>query len=165
MKKGSFRLNTLAISLLVIPSCSVFAATATTSFSVTATVLAACSVNATNLAFGNYNPAQVAVTNGQNTVTVTCTSGTTYNVGLDLGVGSGATLAARRMTSGANTLNYNLYSNASRTTVWGNTIGTNTVAGTGNGVAQPLTVYGSIPAEQYVPAGNYLDTINVTVTY
>jgi spore coat protein U-like protein len=145
----------------MLPAGTAFGTTATTTFSVTATVLANCVVSASPLAFGNYSSLQLDATT---TVTVTCTSGTTYNVGLDAGVGSGATVATRRM-SGVGTLNYTLYSDSSRTTVFGNTVGTNTVAATGSGAAQPLTVYGRIPGGQYPAAGNYTDTITVTVTY
>ena len=63
-------------------------------------------------------------------------------------------------------LNYGLYADASFTTVWGDGGGaTATVSGTGNGAAQPTTVYGRIPAGQYVPATTYTDQITVEVTY
>jgi spore coat protein U-like protein len=99
------------------------------------------------------------------TVQLTCTNTTPYNIGLNAGTGSGATVATRKLTSGANTVNYTLYSNSGRTTVWGNTVSTDTVAGTGNGAAQNYTVYGRIPAQTTPAPGNYTDTITVTVTY
>lgn len=137
---------------------------ATTTFAVTATVISTCIVAATPLAFGNYD-ASGADTDATNTVTVTCTSGTSYDVGLDAGGGSGATVATRKMTSGANTLDYTLYSDAGRTTVWGDTVGTDTVNATAGVLPTAHTVYGRIPSGQYVPTGLYTDTINVTVTY
>jgi spore coat protein U-like protein len=141
------------------------AATTTTTFQVTATVLSVCSVSATNLAFGNYDASLGTPVDGSSTVTVTCTPSETYDVGLNAGTGTGATVAVRRMTNGANTLDYSLYTNAGRTTVWGDTIGVDTQAGTGNGAGQALTVYGRIPTAQYVAAGAYTDTITATVTY
>jgi len=39
------------------------------------------------------------------------------------------------------------------------------VSATGNGATQPTTVYGRIPAGQYVPATTYTDQITVEVTY
>ena len=138
-------------------------ATATTTFNATATVIATCAVSATNVAFGNYSTAQLDSTGS---VTATCTNGTTYTVALDVGTGSGATVGARKMTGPASqTLIYSLYSDASRSTVWGPTVGTNTVAGTGTGSAQALTVYGRIPALEYPAPGSYSDTITVTVAY
>jgi len=99
------------------------------------------------------------------TLQVTCTNTTPYNIGLDAGTGSGATVASRKLTSGGATVNYTLYSDTGRTTVWGTTIATDTVAGTGNGAAQSYTVYGRIPTQTTPAPGNYADTITVTVTY
>ncbi len=65
-----------------------------------------------------------------------------------------------------------LFTDAARTTNWGQTIGTDTVTGTGAGFAVAnavaLNVYGRVPdtvANQSVPAGNYTDTVTVTVTW
>jgi spore coat protein U-like protein len=71
------------------------------------------------------------------------------------------------MTSGSNSLTYGLYTNAARTTVWGDGTGsTATVTNTGSGSAQNFTVYGRIPAGQTsTPAGIYADTVSVTITY
>jgi len=103
---------------------------------------------------------------GSNTVTPKCTSGTPYNVGLDVGTGVGATIATRKMTSGGgNTVNYSLYSNSGRTLLWGTTIGTDTVSGVGTGSNQALTVYGRIPVQSTPAPATYSDTIVTTVTY
>lgn len=136
---------------------------ATTSFAVTTTVQANCAVSATALAFGAYAGTTLTASS---TITATCTNTTTYNVGLNAGTGSGATVATRKMTGpSASILNYKLYSDAGYATNWGNTVGTDTVAKTGSGAAQTLTVYGQIPAGQYVTPGSYADTITVTLTY
>lgn len=141
------------------------AATTTTTFQVTATVTSSCSVSATSLAFGNYDPLAASPLDGTSTVTVQCTLQTPFTIGLNAGTGSGATVAARKMTATSSTLTYSLYQDSGRTTVWGNTPGTDTMAATGTGVAVPFTVYGRIPAAQNVLTGNYADTITVTVTY
>jgi len=62
-------------------------------------------------------------------------------------------------------LAYKLFSNSGHTTNWGNTVGTDTVAGTGTGAAQSLTVYGQITAAQFVRPGSYTDTVTATITY
>lgn len=136
--------------------------TATTSFTLTVTIASSCSITATALAFGSYTGGLV---NNTSTLSVTCTSGTAYNVGLSAGTSTGATVTSRAMTgpSGA-LLKYTLYSNSGRTTNWGNTTGS-WVAGTGTGAAQSLTVYGQIPAAQYPTPGSYTDTITATVNY
>jgi spore coat protein U-like protein len=137
--------------------------TATAQFSVTATVVKDCTISATNLTFGNYTG---AVNNSTSTISATCTSGTAYTVALSAGLATGATVTSRSMTGpGSALLHYSLFSNSGRTTNWGNTSATNWVSGSGNGAAQPLTVYGQIPAGQYVKPGSYTDTITVSVTY
>ena len=57
------------------------------------------------------------------------------------------------MTNGSNTINYLLYTDSARTTVWGNTVGTDTVAAIGNGASQSFTVYGRVPAQTTPASG------------
>lgn len=142
------------------------AQTATTTFPVTANVLTSCSVSANPLAFGSYDPTATAPLDATTTLSVLCTVGTSFTVGLNAGTAPGATVTARQMTNGASALNYALYQGAARTTIWGNTPGTNTPPPT-TALATPstLTVYGRVPASQNVPAGGYTDTITVTVNY
>ncbi|MBB72431.1 MAG: spore coat protein [Legionellales bacterium] len=164
MKK--FRIRALILIILSSISSLCFAATSTTTFTVNATVSDSCSVSANNLSFGSYEPTGITNLDETTTISVTCTLGTVYNTGLDAGTGSGATVTTRKMTSGSDLLNYSLYSNVTHTTVWGDTVGVNTMPGVGTGSAQNLTVYGRIPSGQSsVPAGSYSDTITVTVTY
>lgn len=139
------------------------AATSTATFQVTANVQATCQISATNLGFGNYSA--VAIPN-TSTVTVTCTNGSTYDVGLNAGTATGATVSTRKMSgpSGA-LLNYGLFQDSGHATNWGNTPGTDAEHGTGNGSAQALTVFGLLPASQFVTTGAYTDTITATVTF
>jgi spore coat protein U-like protein len=143
------------------------AATASTTLSVTATVTSNCTVSTTPVAFGSIDV--IAGTNADATggVTVTCTNGTGWSAAAGVGGGAGATFASRKMTAGANLLNYTLYTDAARTSVWGDGSGTTaTVSNTGSGAAQAFTVYGRVPLGQTtVPAGGYSDTVAVTITY
>ncbi len=142
------------------------AAQQSTQFQVTLTVQAECRLtSASDMAFGNTGVIQTAITS-TSTIGVQCTNTTPYNIGLNAGAGAGATVAARRLTSGAGaTITYELFRDASRSQQWGNTVGTDTLAGTGTGVVQTLTVYGRVPAQGTPAAGNYTDTVQVTVTY
>jgi spore coat protein U domain-containing protein, fimbrial subunit CupE1/2/3/6 len=154
-----------ATSLPSFVSSSAKAATATSSFSVTMTINASCTVvSAAALNFGSQGVLTAAV-NQTTTLQVQCTNTTPYNIGLNAGTGSGATVTTRYMTAGPATVAYSLYSDTNHTVVWGNTVGTNTVAGTGNGAAQAYTVYGQVPAQTTPAPGTYTDTITVTVTY
>jgi len=143
------------------------AATDTTSFQVTATVADACTVSATDLAFGTYDP-NTGDLDGTSTITASCTEGTTYDIGLDTGQNAAeASGTTRAMVGGtsAGYLSYELYSDSGRTTVWGDTVGTDTVSGTASAADDDHTVYGQIPGGQFVPPDSYSDTIAVTITY
>lgn len=159
------------VGATLLASASAGAVTTTTTFQVSATVLKTCSVTAGALGFGNYTPGAGAAT-ASSTVNVNCTKSTGFTVALDAGTTTGATIAQRLMKdSGSNTLQYNLYTANTYTTVWGDGSGTSaTQAGTGAGVATavPFTVYGQLPdnvTNQAAPPGSYTDTVKVTVTY
>jgi spore coat protein U-like protein len=137
--------------------------TVTTTFGVSATVQSTCLISASALAFGTYTG---VVANSTSTVSVTCTNTTPYNIALNPGTATSATVTTRKMTGPSSaTLNYSLYSNSGMTTNWGQTTGTDTVSGTGNGSSQAITVYGQVPAGQYVTPGSYADTITASVIY
>lgn len=155
----------LFVGFAVCAPLPALAGTDSDTMAVTATVVASCDVDAQDLAFGSYDPVSPTPLDAATTISVMCTTGTSYDVAVNAGTGSGATVATRKMSASSNTLNYSLYSNAGRTTVWGATSGSNTVTGTGNGAAQTLNIYGRIPVHQTSPAGSYSDTITVTVTY
>lgn len=152
-----------ALGLLALASGSANAATATTTFAVNSTVVATCTISATAMAFGNYTG---VVADTTSTISTTCTNTTPYQIGLDAGTGTGATVAARSMTGAGVLLAYGLYSDATHTTNWGNTPGTDTPASvTATGAVQTVTVYGEIAAGLYVAPGVYADTITATITY
>ena len=146
-------------------SAIAFAGTATTTFTAQLAIAAACTINsASSLNFGTQGVLAANV-DQTSTIGVTCTNTTPYTIGLDAGMGSGATVAARKLTSGGNTVSYTLYADAAHTTVWGNTPSSDTVAATGSGSAQSFTVYGRVPPQGAPAPGNYSDTITVTVMY
>jgi spore coat protein U domain-containing protein, fimbrial subunit CupE1/2/3/6 len=154
-----------SVMLAISANNSAFAATTTSSFTVQMTVTASCTINsASTLNFGSQGVLAANV-DQTSTIQVQCTNTTPYNIGLNAGVGTGATVALRKLTNGANTLNYTLYSDSGRTTIWGNTVGTDTVAASGNGAAQSYTVYGRVPPQSTPAPAAYTDTITVTVTY
>lgn len=146
------------------------AATTTTNFAVTANLQATCSTTASALAFGAYTPGGGART-GNTTINVRCTKNTPYVVSLNAGSTTGGSFAQRLMASGANTLQYNLYTSAAFTSIFGDgTASTLTSAGNGAGIgtANTLTVFGNLPdsaANQAAVPGSYTDTITVTITY
>jgi spore coat protein U-like protein len=154
------------------------AAAATATFAVSVNVLKTCSVSATNLAFGNYTPGGgTRATTSR--VSVLCTKGSAASVALNGGSTAGGTVAQRLMAeSGGNgKLQYNLYTTAAHSTVWGDGTGssvTESLVGAGMAPADALklTVYGQLPdnvSNQAAPVTGaktaYADAITVTVTY
>jgi spore coat protein U-like protein len=136
---------------------------ATASFTVTATVAPSCTVSASALSFGNYSGLLI---DASSAVTVNCTNLTAFNIGLNAGTATGATVSARKMTSPASaTLSYKLFRDSGRTQNWGNTVGTDTLSTVANGTAVQYAVFGRLPAGQSVNPAVYSDTIIATVTY
>lgn len=93
-----------------------------------------------------------------------CTNTTPYQLGLNNGLNaSGST---RRMKSAAgNHVSYELYRDNGYSQRWGNTQGSDTVAGTGTGSAQNVTIYGRVAPQPTPRAGAYSDTVTVTIYY
>ena len=123
--------------------------------------MAECSLNVIGLTFGGYDPFSVTDTDITGSVSVSCDTDTSVQISLSAGLGP---FAARQMKSGANPLFYNLYTDPSHLSLWGDgSPGTNLVSF--SGTAGSYTVYGRIPAGQNVPVGAYGDTITVTLTF
>jgi spore coat protein U domain-containing protein, fimbrial subunit CupE1/2/3/6 len=142
---------------------------ATTTLNVSANVASNCLVTAAPLAFSDYDGS--AAVDGSADLSVRCSNGTLYTI--SLGDGANGTIAQRKLESAAgDQLDYNLYTAAARSTIWGETVGVDTVGGKGKGMstnqANTHTVYGTIPnnpANQDVPTGLYSDQVAVTVAY
>ena len=147
-------------------STSVFAATATTTFQVTADVQATCTVSATAMPFGDYTVVGKVEFGINGDITVVCSNGLNYAIGLNAGLGPGATVTTRAMIGpGSAALSYGLFQDAGFAVNWGNTPGTDTVSRTGNGGPQHIVVFGVIPLGQFVAPGLYADTITATITF
>ena len=141
---------------------------ATTTLNVSANVASNCLVTAAPLAFTDYDAS--AAVDGSANLSVRCSNATPYRI--KLGGGTHGNVGQRLMKGGASFLEYNLYTDTGRGTVWGDTVGTNTVAGIGRGMsinnANTHTVFGTIVnsvANQDVPVGLYTDAVAVTVEY
>ena len=142
--------------------------TDTDNLAVSATVTANCVVTTSPVAFGNIDVTSNQEIDNTGGISVTCTSGTAWAASADAGAGSTATLTNREMVNGANKLNYALYIDAGRTSIWGDGAegATASITDTGTGTAQASTIYARVPSGQTgLPAGSYTDTVVVTVTY
>jgi len=124
---------------------------------------ATCSVGNSSLVFGSINTLTDNTVDSTGTITVTCDVSTPYTIALSPG-GSG-TYSPRRMASGGNTLDYNLYRDSGYSQIWGDgTGGSYTIA---DSVSKDYTVYGRIvlSTQRDAMVGSYSDSIIVTVTY
>ena len=129
-----------------------------------------------SIGFGNYDVLATTPNDTLLGVTVACDrSGGPANVTVTVGLGAGAngsSVDARRMlqtSAPGDYLSYGLFRDVGRSSVWGNSNGINTVSRTlsvpNNGSASTtFTVYGRIPAQQNVAAGEYRDTVQITVS-
>lgn len=117
-------------------------------------------ISASDLNFGQINDLSQAVTSST-TVALSCPLNTSWKVNLDQGMNyDGAT---RRMRKGADYIAYELYRDAQYSQLWNNS---GASQGTGNNGTQTINIYGKAgPSLTAVPAGEYQDTITVTLTY
>ncbi|MDR5856294.1 spore coat U domain-containing protein [Caballeronia sp. LZ062] len=147
-------------------STSLFAASKTATFQVTLTIQDDCSISASPLNFGSTGVLANDIDQSAN-LAVTCTAGTPYNVALDAGSATGSSISARTLTNTASTgvVQYNLFRDASRTQIWGQTVGSDTVSGVGNGNAQTIPVFGRVPVQATPIADTYTSTVTATVVF
>ena len=132
-----------------------------------------CTTVALSVDFGSYNPFSAAPLDSTGQVGVSCTGGAIsalVNYTIRLSTGSSGGFSARRMAHGASHLDYNLYTNSSRSIVWGDGAGgTSSVTDSYTvgllTVTRNYPVYARVPAQQNVMPGLYADTIVITVDY
>jgi spore coat protein U-like protein len=153
-----------AAALSVAPSS--FAGSKTATFQVSLNVQADCAIAANPLDFGSTGVIDNNLDQTTN-VSVTCTKGTPYTVALDAGSTTGSDIGNRLLkgATGSDTVKFNLYRDTAHTQVWGQTTGSDVVTGVGNGSAQPITVYGRVPAQTVPTADTYTSTVTATVAF
>lgn len=140
--------------------------TATDTFVVSITVQNQCTVVVNDLDFSTVQSLATEV-DAQTTATVTCTGVGPIALSFDAGTGTGSTLALRQMNSGANTISYNLYADASRTQILGDESGSTVVLeATSTGGSDVFDIYGRTTAAQGPkPAGTYTSTVTATIEF
>lgn len=142
-----------------------------------AAAVVTCSIATNPLPFGNYSSASLVPSDTQANLTLSCSSNQPLDLNLlvnysvSLSAGNSGSTGSRYLLQGASRLNYNLYRDVARATLWGS----GADASNGSLVilsllplnnSATLTVFGRIPAQQTsVAAGSYSDTITVTATY
>jgi len=165
--------GTLALAATVLMATPALGATATSNVAVSATVINNCTITTTPVAFGNYDPLSGAADNASGTVVITCTRGAATTVTLADGNNFNVT---RRMISGANFMNYELYQPPSTVpgaacsyaapVRWG--LAGAQVFNPGaapSKAARTYNVCGQIPAGQDLAAATFSDSVVATVNF
>ncbi len=156
------------IACLLSFTLSAMAAQDTDNLTSSVVVTQGCYINSVqNIDFGSIDGNFTANKDASNgSVSVTCTLGTPYSIGLGDGLNSNA--GQRRLADATSEafINYNLYLDSGFSNPWGG-IGSGTEnTGTGNASGQAYTVFARIPSGQSaVAAGAYNDTVVATVNF
>ncbi|MFL5311272.1 MAG: spore coat U domain-containing protein [Myxococcales bacterium] len=124
---------------------------------------AACQQITATLAFGPtaYDVYSAADTTQAGTVTYKCPPPLSPVVSLS--ASANGAYRPRQMTSGGNTLNYEIYFDPAMTSVWGVGADSRSVASAGG--TTTVQMYGRIFAQQDAAVGAYSDTITVTFNF
>jgi len=129
---------------------------------------ASCSfVTVSGAAFGSYDVFAAGDTDSAANISYVCNGGPTVLITLSRGNAPGFS-PRLLMRAGGGTLDYNLYLDAARSTIWGDGTGVTGQYGPtsppdGNIVAVPI--FARIPAGQDAAIGAYSDTITVTINF
>lgn len=99
------------------------------------------------------------------TLTVDCTPNTAYTIDIDTGLHPNG--INRRMYSALTNsyVAYDIYRDGPRTNVWGTGQLKNVAGNSGAGGPQTVTLYGRVSLPTKVLAGDYLDTLTVTLNF
>lgn len=163
--------------LLSMATLAAQAEQSTTNSAVTMNVATACRISSvSSLSFGNYDSVGTHATqalDSSGSIGVVCTNGTsTARVSLSQGSnpasGSSCANPQRRMRNSQGAwLNYTIYRDAAQTLVWGCLPENSYLLPAFNRVLTPVTIapYGRVPAGQPAGVGDYVDTIEVVVTF
>lgn len=124
---------------------------------------AQCSVwSVTGVAFGGYDVFNPDPVDSTGRIQLVCWP--PQRIQVTLSRGSAPTYSPRRMTSGGETLAYNLFRDAARSVIWGDGSG-GTQFYQGNGWIFSLTIYGRVTPAQNAAVGSYTDQIVAVINF
>ena len=135
-----------------------FAATDTASLNVSAIVLGGARIESIgSISHTDYNPTEPTSPNdATGSITVRATKGLPYKIYIG---------PDRTMTNGTDNLSYEIYSDAGRTTVWGDSFATGQGFTSTTNAPNTKNIYSRIPVLQNVPPGTYSDMVLITLEW
>ena len=166
----------MAAAVALLAGSGAMAGSVTQNFTVNLTITAQCVVGAgTNINFPDSGYLTSASLDAQGSFVVGCTKGTTPQITLNNGVNSANCPggAARCMKNAATSdyVNYDLYTDSGRTTLWTSALATTPVTGSGAVTGstpnkdKTVDVFGRVPPQNTGTPGSYTDTVTATVTF
>jgi spore coat protein U-like protein len=178
MKKITLAFGMAAIGLVACSSQDVHAATATATMDVSATVEASCTIQTAPLSFGTYRPTDSAGLSSQAAFTLKCSDGAAPKVSIQAANNNfDSATGTRKLSNTAQTatLDYVLFQPTDNTpnsacgtfgpssAIWGPTtdFGLTGLSFTGSN----YNICGFLSGLQNKPAGDYKDTVTVSVSF
>lgn len=142
---------------------------ASATLGVSVRVVSNCSISASSLDFGDYDPTLTHATadlSARTSLTMACRRGSNPAVAIGLGSNSTSAVTTRSMSNGGGMLSYEIYKDSALTQIWSDSAAGSLSLGTVTST-QPIIipVHGRIPAGQAVGPGSYTDSVIVTVNF
>ena len=129
-----------------------------------ATIINGCTVNALPLIFNVPVPTNLNV-DSSTTITIACTPNIAFTLDIDTGL-YGTGINRRVFNAAANAyINYDVYKDPPRSQVWGTGGSKNLAGNSGITGVVILPVYGRLASSSKLKAGNYRDTLTVTISF
>ncbi len=166
--QATLTLAALAAAAFLGAAVPAFAGSASQNMTVSATVIADCTIATAPIAFGSYDPLNSSDTTANGSVSVTCTNGAPITIELDNGQNSShAGSQTRAMTDGSSHyLTYDVFQDAGHSTEWGSVAASHAVSTNGTGAADAHSAYGlALHGQTAPPIGVYSDTVLAKVNF
>ena len=141
-----------------------YAGRATYTMPVQAQVINGCTVNALPLIFNVPVPTNLNV-DSSTTVTIACTPNIPFTLDIDNGLYANG-INRRVFNAAANAyISYDVYKDPPRSQVWGTGGAKNVTGNSGATGIVVMPVYGRLASSARLKAGNYRDTLTVTINF
>jgi spore coat protein U-like protein len=140
---------------------------ATNTLPVAVTVATGCTLQTRPLMFDATGIVGSNPIDATTTITVKCTPNTNYDVDIDTGLHANGNSANRRMFSASTNsyVSYDVYRDSPRNKVWGRGGNRNVTGNSGTGAPLDIMLYGRVKNTGKIAAGDYLDTLTVTLNF